>query len=122
MKRYLLVFCFVVYIINCASQVYEAPIFDRSDRDSIRIEKVIITEDTTYLYFTCIIEDDWVNISSQTFLEDPETQERFRIIKSEGIPLLKAKFDEENISYGELNYRNFNQQKDNQDKNNEGTL
>ena len=93
MKRYLLVFCFVVYIINCASQVYEAPIFDRSDRDSIRIEKVIITEDTTYLYFTCIIEDDWVNISSQTFLEDPETQERFRIIKSEGIPLSPERKD-----------------------------
>ena len=35
------------------------------------------------------------------------------------IPLLKAKFDEENISYGELNYRNYNQQKDNQDKNKE---
>jgi len=34
------------------------------------------------------------------------------------LPMLKAKFDEENIPYGELNYRNFNQQKDNQNKNN----
>ncbi|MCQ2957836.1 MAG: hypothetical protein MJ180_02915 [Candidatus Gastranaerophilales bacterium] len=40
------------------------------------------------------------------------------VLKS-ALPMLKAKFDEENIPYNELNYRNFNQQKDNQNKNKE---
>ena len=34
------------------------------------------------------------------------------------LPLLKAKFDEENIPYGTLNYKQFNQQKDNNKNNN----
>ncbi len=35
------------------------------------------------------------------------------------LPLLKAKFDEENIPYGTLNYKQFNQQKDNRNNNKE---
>ena len=34
------------------------------------------------------------------------------------LPQLKAKFEEQNISYGELNYRNYNGQKHNQKENN----
>ena len=34
------------------------------------------------------------------------------------LPQLKAKFEEENIPYGELNYRNYNQNKDNKQDNN----
>ena len=35
------------------------------------------------------------------------------------LPELRAKFEEENIPYGQLNYKNFNQQKNNQKENKE---
>ncbi len=41
------------------------------------------------------------------------------IMLRNAIPELKAKFEEEKLPYGELNYKNFNQQKENQKENKE---
>lgn len=45
-------------------------------------------------------------------------EKAMEVILRNALPELKAKFDEENLPYNELTYRNFNQQKQNQKENN----
>jgi len=46
-------------------------------------------------------------------------EKAMEVVLKNALPQLKAKFDEENLPYNELNYKNFNQQKNNQKRNKE---
>lgn len=77
--------CAVCHIVAMA-HVIENPIFDMTHSPNFRINKIIISPDTTYLFCTCFISGTWVNISKSTYIEDIESMNRYNIIKSEGLP------------------------------------
>lgn len=74
------------------AQVVVNPVFDKTDTPEFRIVKVEITKDTTFVY--CIYqaeEQSWANISKETILRDCQTDKKYRIYRSVGIPLAPEK-------------------------------
>lgn len=81
-------------ICNIAShaQVVVNPVFERSDTPAFRIEKVEITQDTTFFYCTYSAEEySWAKISKETFLLSRETGKKFPLLRCEGIPFSPEK-------------------------------
>ena len=86
--RKLVVFCVsLLFIGYINAQVIENPVFDRTCREVFRVSKIQLTKDSTYIYCTIDVpENNWVNISPLTFIEDDISKKRYQIIRSEGIP------------------------------------
>ena len=77
--------------ISIAQEIIE-PVFDRSDIPEFHVEKVVITQDTTYIY--CFYEaeaDSWARISKDMYLEDINTGARFPLLKASGLPYAPLK-------------------------------
>lgn len=87
MRRVLFVLAFLVFGSVCIAQTIENPVFDRSDVPAFRVERVVITSDTTYVY--CLYhaeEQSWASLSDNTFLENIKDGRRLPILKVSGIP------------------------------------
>lgn len=85
--RLSLSFLFVICGLFGYAQVIENPVFDRTDQPLFHVDKVELTQDSTIIYCTYDAEiGSWANISSQTYLEDCSTGDKYRIEKCEGLP------------------------------------
>ena len=63
------------------------PVFDRTDTPDLHIDKVEITDDTTFIYCTYYAEEySWASISKDTYLEDDITKKRYPILRVVGLP------------------------------------
>ena len=92
MKRISILLLFVLYSICCLAQIYDKPVFDRTDTPELHIDKVEITTDTTFIYCTYYAEEgSWANISKDTYLEDTITKKKYPLLKIEGLPLFPEK-------------------------------
>ena len=90
MKYYCLIICFL-YSFWCTSQTIVNPVFDRTDNPDLHINKIEVTENTTFVYCTLVADaDSWANISSDTYIEDVATRKKYYIVRSEGIPFSPA--------------------------------
>lgn len=68
-------------------EVYRGPVFDSTDTYSLHIDSVIVAKDTTYICCTYTgLEASWANISDSTYLEDVESNEKYHILRSLGLP------------------------------------
>jgi len=80
----------VFYFFCCISivaQTIENPVFDRTDQPSFHIDKIEMTQDTTFVYFTFSAEaNSWANISPNMYLEDVVSGKKHTILKSDGLP------------------------------------
>ena len=78
--------------IKCVAQTYIEPVFDRTDEPCLHINKIEVTKDTTFVYCTYTTEaGSWANISNETYLYNPETQEKFPILQSDDLPFSPQK-------------------------------
>lgn len=89
MKRTILylIFCLCSYL--CLAQTVHNPIFERScyENRHPHVDKVEIIKDTIIVYCSIFFDGSWgYNIPSGMFIEDVETNKRYRIIKCEGLP------------------------------------
>lgn len=85
------VFIFVIAIIansfiGIAQEIIE-PVFDRSDVPEFHVEKVVITQDTTFIYcFYKAEAGSWARISKDMYLEDVNNGDRLPLLKASGLP------------------------------------
>lgn len=74
------------------AQVYELPVFDRSDVPTLHIEKVEITKDATCIFCTYdAVAGSWANISRDTYLFDVDKKKKYPLFKCEGLPFAPEK-------------------------------
>lgn len=117
-----MIICFLFCLIACFSQTIINPVFDRTDIPAFRVEKVEITQDTTYIYCLYSAEDhSWASISKDTYVEDENTGEKYPILKSKGIPFSpeKREFEDSTIIQVLLYFPHFNSKKINLIEDNE---
>lgn len=82
----ILVFLLSFYICTIA-QVYEMPVFDRSDVPALHIDKVEISKDATCVFCSYdAIAGSWANISKDTYLLDVDKNIKYPLLKCEGLP------------------------------------
>lgn len=82
-----LFFLFVICRLLSFAQVIENPVFNRTDQPLFHVDKVEITQDSTIVFCTLLVEEGmWANISPDTYIEDIETHRKYTIAKSEGLP------------------------------------
>lgn len=68
------------------------PVFDRIDVPDLRIEKIVLDNDTTYVFCKYKAEDySWANISKETYFLSRETGKKYQILRCEGIPFSPEK-------------------------------
>lgn len=80
----LTVFC---YQLLCMGQTIDNPVFDRTDVPEFRVDRIILSKDTTFVYCSYSAEEhSWANISDRTYLENIKDGGRYPIIKVSGIP------------------------------------
>lgn len=93
MRRALdLLIIFICISLTTVAQTIENPIFDRIDSHSFRLEKIEITNDTTYLYCSfSALAGSWANISEDTYLLDTKTNKKYPLLKSKGLPYAPQK-------------------------------
>ncbi len=73
--------------INAYTQIFENPVFDKTDVPEFHIEKVTINKDFTIIQCTYEAEaSSWANISDSTYLLDTKTNKSYPLQKSEGFP------------------------------------
>ena len=73
--------------INAYTQIFENPVFDKTDVPEFHIEKVTINKDFTIIQCTYAAEaSSWANISDSTYLFDTKTNKSYPLQKSEGFP------------------------------------
>ena len=71
---------------SIAQEIIE-PVFDRSDVPEFRVEKVTITQDTTFVYCSYQAEaGSWAMISKDTYLKDINNGKHFPLLKVTGLP------------------------------------
>ena len=69
------------------AQVYEHPVFERSDIPAFHITKINITKDTTYVYCRYYAEaNSWASISKDTYLRDSKSHKTFPLQRCVGLP------------------------------------
>lgn len=79
-------FC-ICYSSVVFSQMVVNPIFDNLDTPEFRVEKVILTSDTTFVYCSYQAEErSWASISKDTYLEEIESNQRLPLLKVKGLP------------------------------------
>lgn len=80
----------VVYVLFCIRGVAQTtvpnPVFERTDAPQFQLYKIVSTSDTTFLHFKCFVNNNWVSISGESYIEDYKTGMRYPILKSVGIP------------------------------------
>ena len=88
MKKYICtLFSLLSFVTYAIAQVYELPVFDRSDTPALHIKKVEFTEESTYIYCTySAIANSWANISRESYLLDETTKRKFFLAKCDGLP------------------------------------
>ncbi len=88
MRHLLIVFFVVVFcFIDSNAQIIVNPVFDRSDYPAFRVEKVEMTQDTTYIYCSLHANNhSWACLSGKTYLENVQDGTRYPILKVSGIP------------------------------------
>ena len=92
MKHFIPVLTFVMCCIKCVAQTYIEPVFDRTDEPSLHISKIEVTKDTTFVYCTyTAIAGSWARISKNTYLYNPDTQEKFSLLQSRDLPFSPQK-------------------------------
>ena len=95
--KWLLSFIIFLYCVTCSAQVIVNPVFDRTDSPSFHIDKIEILKDSTLVHISYFAEENsWANISPDTFLEDVNSGEVYKILKSEGLPFGPEKREFEN--------------------------
>ena len=87
MKKNLSLVFMLLCIIMCDAQTIENPVFDRKDVEGFRVDKVEITNDTTFLYCSYnAVAGSWANISKNTYLQDVNTKQKYPLLKCDGLP------------------------------------
>lgn len=86
--KILLFWVLLFYCLVSTAQVIDNPVFDRTDQPLFNVEKIEITNNSTLLYCTLTLDGYmWANISPNTYIEDCETNKKYTIIRSDGLPL-----------------------------------
>lgn len=84
--------CLICCCTDVEAQVIENPLFDRTDTPLFHIDKIEMTNDSTFMYFTYSAEAGTLaNISSNAYIEDVLNGKKYIICKSEGIPFAPYK-------------------------------
>ena len=101
--------------ISIAQEIIE-PVFDRSDIPEFHVEKVVITQDTTYIY--CFYEaeaDSWACISKDMYLEDINSGIKYPLLRAVGLPYAPLRRDFANdetiqvlLCFSHINTNRFN--------------
>lgn len=69
------------------AQVYENPVFDRTDVPSLHIDKIEMTKTATVIHCTYIaVAGSWANISRDVYLQDENTKKKYSLVKCDGFP------------------------------------
>lgn len=92
MKRFAYFSLLVILCLGCAqSNIQEKtivnPVFDRTDAPELHVDKIVISNDSTLLYCTLIVEDiPKANVSKDTYIEDSLTRHHYYLDRSIGLP------------------------------------
>ena len=117
MKKNLIILnLFILCIVVINAQEIESPVFDRCDVPAFRIEKIVFTDDTTYIH--CIYqaeEQSWASLSDKTYLETIKDGIKYPILEVSGIPFSPKQRIFENdtlisvlLCFPKINFTNFN--------------
>ena len=88
MRRVFTILLFLLRSLFCVAQVITNPVFDRTDDYSFHVEKVELTQDTTFVFCSLYAEENsWASISSNMFLENVRDGKRYPVLKVSGIPM-----------------------------------
>ncbi len=69
------------------AQVYDNPVFDRTDVPMLHIDKIEITKTATVVHCTYIaVAGSWANISRDVYLQDEKTKKKSPLVKCDGFP------------------------------------
>lgn len=69
------------------AQVYDNPVFDRTDVPSLHIDKIEMTKAATVIHCTYVaVAGSWANISRDVYLQDEKTRKKYPLIKCDGFP------------------------------------
>ena len=92
MRRLSLFYILFILISYINAQVVENPVFDRTDVPSFRVKKIEIQKDTTYIYCTfSAAAASWANISKDMYLYAKKTNNKYPILRCEGLPFSPQK-------------------------------
>jgi len=90
-KMYIHFISFIICIFSgnnyVDAQVIENPVFDRTDTPAFRVDKVEITNDSTFVYCSYYaVAGSWANISEDAYLRDVNNNKNYALLKCEGLP------------------------------------
>lgn len=91
MKKMILLTLMVICFAKIEAQTIVNPIFDRTDTPSFHIDKIESSKDTTIIYCSVSVNNTWVNISPDTYVEDVVKRKKYHLIKAEGLLLAPLK-------------------------------
>ena len=87
MRRFFFIFMFLLSWVITEAQVYENPVFDRTDVPSLHIDKIEMTKTATVIHCTYIaVAGSWANISRDVYLQDEKTKKKYSLVKCDGFP------------------------------------
>lgn len=93
-SSFLTIICCIVSSIESFAQEILEPVFDRSDVPEFHVEKVVITQDTTYIYcFYKAEAGSWARVSKDMYLEDANSGAKLPLLKASGLPYAPLKRD-----------------------------
>ncbi len=99
MKKLLTIINLLMCMILCNAQTINYPVFDSTYVEKLHINKVEITQDTTYVYCTFSADaNSWANISSDTYLLSYPSKTKHKLFSSIGFPIAPEK---RNFQYDE---------------------
>ena len=94
MRKRLFFLLFGLQCMTSFSQVIENPVFDYGDQQSLHIDKIEITPDTTFVYCTYSAEaNSWANILGETYLLSHPSNKKHKLLSSSGLPIAPKKRD-----------------------------
>lgn len=92
MRRLSLFYILFILISYINAQVVENPVFDRTDVPAFRVKKIDAKKDTTYIYCSFSVSDaSWANISKDMYLYAKKTNNKYPILRCEGLPFSPQK-------------------------------
>ena len=90
-------FLFAIFSIcglSSYAQVIENPVFDRTDQPLFHVDKVELSQDSTIVFCTLLVEEGmWANLSPDTYIENTLTAEKYRIVSCNGLPFAPKEKD-----------------------------
>ena len=87
MRRSFFTFFFLISWVITEAQVYENPVYDRTDVPSLHIDKIEMTKAATVVHCTYIaVAGSWANISWDVYLQDEKTKKKYPLVKCDGFP------------------------------------